>query len=255
MTANITGVFRDPQQAAQAVEALRSLGFGDGALQTEEKKGGLLEALLPSDERSDETHVSVAPGAHASQVRQILQQYGATRVEGDGAEPNPAETSDTLELAAEDLGAATVPVQVGEVIVRKVVVTETRTIEVPVRREEIVVERSILNEPLAAPAGNRFEQPATTEYGEAETTSLGAAEEIIRIPILEEHVTVEKHPVVREEVRIIKRRVRDVVQVSEEVRHEEPVMESAAEASGGATAVPTEVLPETDADDQPREYQ
>ena len=56
-----------------------------------------------------------------------------------------------LELVEEQLEAHTRPVQIGEVLLRKQVVTETRTIEVPVRREELVVERRA----VAAEAGAR----------------------------------------------------------------------------------------------------
>jgi stress response protein YsnF len=229
MDGSVTGVFRSPEQAAGAVRQLRSLGFEGDAVQIDEKKGGLLEALLPTDERSDETRVTVKAGDHGQQVRQILQRNGALNVEGDGVRPAASTDGPALPLAAEELLPRTTVVQVGEVIVRKVVVTELRTFEVPVRREEIVVERSVLNEPLAAPAGNRFAEPITTESGETESTGLGADEEVIRIPILEEQVTVEKHPVVREEVRVLKRRVQEVVTLSEEIRREEPSMEIASE--------------------------
>ena len=234
MEGQVTGVFRNSEQATAAVEQLRSIGIGADAVQIEEKKGGLLEALLPSEERSDETYVSVRAGDRIQQVRQLLRQNGASKIEDDGAARAGDGDGETLELATEELRPQITTMQVGEVIVRKVVVTEIRTLEVPIRREEIVIERSILNEPLAAPAGNRFEQ--TTESGEVENAALGADEEVIRVPILEEQVIVEKHPIVREEVRIVKRRIREVVNITEQIRREEPVLDQ-------------------EAGDEPRQYQ
>lgn len=224
MNETLTGVFRDAAQAARAVQQLRALGLEGDSVQTEEHKGGLLEALLPNEQRSDETRVTVRAGDRLVQAREILRANGAQIQQQDGGTAATTETG-VLPLASEELGASKQLVQVGEVIVRKTVVTEMHTIEVPIRREEIVVERAVLSQPLAAPTGNRFEQPVTSESGEVQATELGGDEEVIRIPVLEEQVTVEKHPIVREEVRILKRRVPDVVTVTDEVRHEEPVME------------------------------
>lgn len=224
MNETLTGVFRDSARAARAVEQLRALGLDGGAIQTEEHKGGLLEALLPNEQRSDETRVTVRTGDRLVQAREILRANGAQVQQQDGGMDANRETG-VLPLASEELGASKQLVQVGEVVVRKTVVTEMRTIEVPIRREEIVVERAVLTQPLAAPVGNRFEQPVTSESGEGQASELGGDEEVIRIPVLEEQVTVEKHPIVREEVRILKRRVQDIVTVTDGVRHEEPVME------------------------------
>ncbi len=253
MNGTLTGIFRDPGQAARAVQQLRSLGFDGDAVQTEDRKGGMLEALLPDEQRSDETRVTVRAGDRWQQAQQVLSRNGG-QIQQD-ASPVATTDDDVLPLAGEELTARTQVVQVGEVVVRKKVVTEMRTLEVPVRREEIVIERAVLNQPLAAPAGNRFEQPVTTESGETETTDLGADEEVIRIPVLEELVTVEKHPIVREEVRILKRRIKDVVTLTDEVRREEPVMEQIAGSSDGGTSVPAEVLSQTQSAESPREYQ
>ena len=254
MDGTVTGVFRDPAGAARAVQQLRGLGLDGDAVQTEDRKGGLLEALLPHEDRSDETRVTVRAGDRLEQARQILDMNGG-RLEKNASDPGGTTGNDVLPLVSEELVPRTQVVQVGEVIVRKTVVTEMRTIEVPVRREEIIVERSILRQPLAAPSGNRFEQTATSEEPPAQTTDLGADEEVIRIPILEEQVTVEKHPVVREEVRVLKRRVQDVAQVSEQLRHEEPVLEQTAIPPDGSAGVEAEVLSETQSADPAREYQ
>jgi len=103
----------------------------------------------------------------------------------------------------EELQARAVPQQVGEVGVRKEVVEETRTIEVPVRREEVVIER----------------RPVSGDT--ADTGTIGAAGETIRVPVMEEEIEVTK--VVRpvEEVEVSKRVVQDTRSVSDTVRREE----------------------------------
>jgi uncharacterized protein (TIGR02271 family) len=91
----------------------------------------------------------------------------------------------------------------GEVRIRKDVVTENQTIEVPVTREELVLER-------VAVAGNT----------PAPNASIGSAEEI-RVPLSEDVVRLEKQAVVREEVLVGKREVEDVTTVGDDVRREE----------------------------------
>jgi uncharacterized protein (TIGR02271 family) len=91
----------------------------------------------------------------------------------------------------------------GEVRLRKEVVTENQNIEVPVTREELVIER--------VPVENR----------EAGGAQVGAGEREIRVPLTEERVNVEKKPVVTEEVRVAKRQVQDTKRVTDTVQHEE----------------------------------
>lgn len=95
----------------------------------------------------------------------------------------------------------------GEVRLRKEVVTENKRVDVPVEREELVIERT--------PGGDR---PA----GEAR---IGEQKEI-RVPLTEERVRVEKQPVVNEEVRVGKREVTGVEHVDDKVRHEEVRVEN-----------------------------
>jgi uncharacterized protein (TIGR02271 family) len=91
----------------------------------------------------------------------------------------------------------------GEVRVRKDVISENQTIEVPVTREELVLERVAVS-------------PNTP----ASSADIGRSQEI-RVPLSEDSVRVEKQPVVREEVIVGKREVSDVARVGDDVRHEE----------------------------------
>jgi uncharacterized protein (TIGR02271 family) len=106
----------------------------------------------------------------------------------------------TIQLREERLKVKKAPVETGEVRVGKRVVTEQKTIDVPVEREEVVIER----------------RPAS---GRATGTDLGAEE--LRIPVKEEKVDVTKEAVVREEVSVGKRKVQGTKHVSETVRKEE----------------------------------
>jgi len=103
----------------------------------------------------------------------------------------------------EQLQARPVEQQVGEVGIRKEVVEEVQTLQVPVRREEVVVERHPV-------------RGDTTDTG-----TIGQASDTIRVPVMEEQVQIDK--VVRpvEEVEVSKRVVQDTQTVSDTVRHEE----------------------------------
>lgn len=102
----------------------------------------------------------------------------------------------------EELHVHKTPVQAGEVSIRKEVHTEQKTIQVPVKKEEIVIERH-------AVAGRPASASDMTAGGE------------IRVPVREEQVHVEKQPVVREEVTVGKRQVEDTETVSGTVRKEQ----------------------------------
>jgi len=106
-----------------------------------------------------------------------------------------------IEVKEEQLRAHKQPVQTGEVRVHKEVVTEHKTLDVPVQREEVVVERHAAS-------------------GQAAHSDFRAGEEV-RIPVMEEQVQVEKRPVVKEEVTVGKRKVEETKQVSGNVRKEE----------------------------------
>lgn len=96
-------------------------------------------------------------------------------------------------------------VQSGEVKVRKNVVEEEQTIDVPVSREEVYIKRR--------PVG---EQSATDEA----SASLEEDQESIRIPLKEERLDVKKKPVVKEEIIVGKKEVEDTKTVKETVRRE-----------------------------------
>jgi len=111
-----------------------------------------------------------------------------------------------VELAEEELDVRTRQAEAGRVEVRKEVVAEHKTVEVPIVREEVVVER-------------RWVTPRPTDRGFGD-------EQRVTLRLHQEHVTVEKVPVVIEEVRVGKRVTAGFERVSETVRREELVVET-----------------------------
>ncbi len=113
-----------------------------------------------------------------------------------------------VELHEEVLNARTNEVQTGELSLHKEVITETKSIDVPVRREEVVIERHAVS------------------GGAATNADFGSGEEVIRVPVMEEQVTVEKTPVVTEEISLGKREVTETQHVTDTVRREEARIEN-----------------------------
>ncbi|MBA3260618.1 MAG: YsnF/AvaK domain-containing protein, partial [Gemmatimonadales bacterium] len=140
--------------------------------------------------------VTVQAGARSGDVRRVLHESGADLGSMGLETARPAAVTEAeggaerLELREEQLDLKTRQVQAGEVRLRKEVVTENRNIEVPVTREEVVIERH--------PVSGR----------EASDQTLDDNEEV-RIPLMEEEVDVRKRAVVREEVSVGKRKVQE----------------------------------------------
>ncbi|MEO8727530.1 MAG: YsnF/AvaK domain-containing protein [Acidobacteriaceae bacterium] len=117
------------------------------------------------------------------------------------------ERGDRIQLLSERLRIHKERVPTGEARLHKEVVTEQKTMQVPVSHEELVIERAPVSGDVAA-QGN-----------------VGTASDI-RIPLSAERVTVDKQPVVREEVRVGKKTVQETQNVTESVRREELKVEN-----------------------------
>ncbi len=108
----------------------------------------------------------------------------------------------SLRLREEQLNVSKDQVQTGEVGLHKEVVSEQKTVNVPVTHEEVVIER----------------HPVTD--GQVDNTPIGEGE-TIRVPVSEEQVNVSKDTVVTGEVAVGKRAVQETQQVTDTVRREE----------------------------------
>ncbi|MFL6300227.1 MAG: YsnF/AvaK domain-containing protein [Terriglobales bacterium] len=128
-----------------------------------------------------------------------------------------------LQLRGEMLRTYKERIGTGEVRLRKEVVSENRNINVPVSREEVVIER--VGADQASPASGNI-------------SDIGEGQEI-RIPVSEERVRVEKQPVVTGEVRVGKRAVQDTQNVNETVRREEVRVEREGDVNVADDVAPT----------------
>lgn len=261
VTPIVAGVFQSDSQARQALQALRSAGFGveqiGYATQSQTHDANLLDDLqnlgLARDSASyydrefkaGRPVVSVRADGREQEAHDILHQYGGYDYEHqDGVTQSNTVTRDTtaanplaavrdavadrtvnrntnvdqtaattgehdefyqprrLQLRAEQLDVTKNRVQSGEVGLHKEVITEQKTIDVPVTHEEVYIERHAVT------------------GGQADTTPIGE-DETIRIPVSEEQVNVTKNTVVTGEVAIGKREVTETQHVQDTVRHEE----------------------------------
>lgn len=127
--------------------------------------------------------------------------YGATEAGTGGAGFGKSEEM-RVPVVEEELDVSKRVKDTGAVRVTKHVETEERQLKVPIRREEVRVER-------VAPSGDRAASEAS--FGAGETIS---------VPIREEEIEIRKRPVVREEVRISKQAFEEEREVSEPLRRE-----------------------------------
>jgi uncharacterized protein (TIGR02271 family) len=130
--------------------------------------------------------------------------YGRETVDYDERRTSAVGDDDTYRVPVheEELRAEKVREHAGEVEVRKDVVAEERTLDVPVTREEVDVRRYAVDRPAS----------------DADIVDTG---DTIRVPVMGERVDVEKDVRVAEEVEISKRPVTETQRVSDTVRREE----------------------------------
>ncbi len=125
------------------------------------------------------------------------------------SDANETEQQRVLRLREEQLNVSKQKVQAGEVSLGKNIVSEQKTVNVPVTHEEVYVERRDVTGGVADDA---------TPIGEGES---------IRVPVSEERVNVTKDTVVTGEVSIGKRAVQENQQVTDTVRREEARLDKA----------------------------
>lgn len=213
------------------------IGVATQGQQGVDLKNDLLSLDVPREQadyyaqefESGRTVISVRPDGQEQKAHDLLHQYGGYDYEHQATERQTV-TDDThnrataqtysstqtatgdvqdefhqprsLRLREERLNVSKERVQSGEVELHKEVVTEQKTINVPVMHEEVVIERHAVTD------------------GRVDTSPIGEGE-TIRIPVSEEQVNVTKNTVVTGEVAIGKRTVEETQQVTDTVRHEE----------------------------------
>jgi uncharacterized protein (TIGR02271 family) len=133
------------------------------------------------------TSGEVDEGEHAEPQRKPgLKERIEEKLTGRGGEARASGDEIRMPIAEEQLDVSKRDRQAGEVRLRKEVETERQTVDVPVMKERVHVERVPADRSSAPDAGF---QPTTTS-----------------MPVHEEEVEIRKRPVVKEEVRLRKER-------------------------------------------------
>ncbi len=165
-----------------------------------EMQAGKVIVMVKADGRQSEAMAIMRRfGAYDMSTRQP--QHSALGQAGSAGATMTSGGDRTIQAREDELRVRKQPVRTGEVEVRKEVHTEHKEIEVPVQREEVVIER----------------RPGS---GKAASGPVGGGE-TIRVPVTEEQVQVEKQPVVKEEIKIGKRTTHGKEQVEGTVRKED----------------------------------
>ena len=222
----VVGLFQSEMEAQQAMNDLQQSGFSNDQIRYSVHRGGtgirdqLMGLGLTEQEASyynqefeaGRTVVFVNGPDQQQEAFDILRRNGGydastgvTQTSGTANQSTDTDPEQRMQLREEQLRVGKQAVQTGEVGLRKEMVSEQQTVDVPVTHEEVVIERR---------SGSG--QPSDTPIGEEET---------YRVPVREEQVSVQKQPVVREEIALGKRQVQDTQQVSETVRREEARIE------------------------------
>jgi len=264
----VVGVFFDEGYAQQAVQALQAAGYqariaDESAIKSFRKLGWEDEVAALYESRYNEGNaIVVVEGGDGTSALNMLLEYGAEylNLQAQGQGKQYAGTQSEAYDAAyyqnlqadqrqygtydEQLGRARnaeelhvqlrdetlTPVkeaqQSGEVQVRKIV--HEREVEVPVtlRQEEVIIERVPVDREISA-----------AEAGEI--TEMG--DQVIRVPVYEEQVELQKSTRVREEVTIGKRAVEQQQNVSGTTRHEHLEVEESGEVRVQGNAQETTV--------------
>jgi uncharacterized protein (TIGR02271 family) len=122
-----------------------------------------------------------------------------------GRDTSGPTTDDAMTRSEEELRVGTETRERGRARLRKHVTTEQQTVSVPVRREEVWVER----------------EPITDANLDAATSGPAISEEEHEVTLREEEVVVDKRAVPKERVRLDTETVTEERQVAEEVRKEQ----------------------------------
>jgi uncharacterized protein (TIGR02271 family) len=136
---------------------------------------------------------------------------GPSTSEPTTARPTTGYTQETrVPLAEEKLAAEKTAREKGGVTIHKEVKTETKRVDVPIKKEEVTVSRTAADRPPA---------PGEATFKESS----------VSVPVVEEEVEVTKRPVVREEVRATKSSHEEMRSAEAEVRREEARIENRPE--------------------------
>ena len=249
----IAGVFRDHSIAEQAIGELRHAGFRSDQVRLWQgaTSGGLLDGLVSTlsghgkesnlhetlveqgmtqeeatyyqrELESGRIIVTVQSYGYKQQAHDILYHFGAYYMHTD---PAQVENMHTVQLREEVLEPHIQSVEIGEVFIRKVVVTEEKTITIPIMREELVIEHRAISPDQPTDQCSHSDH---SNYLIGRIVEIGE-DETIRILVRSEQVLIEKRPVVTEELLVRKRKVQEVQRYTDTVQREEVHIEREGE--------------------------
>lgn len=192
-------------KAGRTIVTVKANGRHDEAVAIIRRFGGYDRGTMP-------TGANIAHTSHTHHTPTMTASHGhESTMHTSHPSSAHAHTPGALEVREERLQVHKEPVQTGEVNIRKEVHTEHKTLDVPVQREEVIVERH--------------------DVGSGRPAGAVGGDEQIRVPVTEEHVHVEKQPVVKEEIVVGKRKVTDTEHISEDVRREEAHIDTQGNAN------------------------
>ena len=142
----------------------------------------------------------IVHGRHAVEPAEPIEPASAATVRSTPFNPPPQAQPDHVQLFGEVLRVRKEKVSTGDVHVRKEAVTHMETVQVPVTREHLVVERG---------------------DGHAD------GEHAIRVPLSEERLHIDKDTVLREEYKVGKREITQNESVTDTVRRERLLIDNA----------------------------
>ncbi len=116
--------------------------------------------------------------------------------------PHDADRGVNMKLREEQMKISKDKIKTGEVSIHKEVLTEEENITVPVKREELVIEKTVFD--------SQFHN------------KLDAHTETVRIPISKERIDIHKHPVALEEVSVNKHQYEEIKHITETIKKEVP---------------------------------
>ncbi len=193
--------------------------------------GDDLHVAYDKDKIKDAPHLEVDQHLSETEEAELYRYYGVqwggdhttdtttTTTAGTTGYVDTADTTRTSDEAAVTLSEERAVVgkesqEVGRARLRKYTTTETETVDVPVTKERLVVERN----------------PVSAEH--ATTGTIGESGEVEEITLREERAVVDKETVAVEEVRVGKEKVTEHEQVSADVRKEHVEVEGDVDTTG-----------------------
>lgn len=205
----ITPEFEQEVRGYYGLEGSQSQSGGYGDYYSDDYDGHSGAASTGS-----ETAGTVGPGMSMGDTESGEFREHDRNQEGVSQPGSDLEDRDELRVqrSEEELRAGTREREAGSMNVRKRVRTDRERIEVPVKHEEVTVERVPVS-------------------GEATEAQIG--EDEVVVPVTEEEIITDKKAVVKEEIRLQKEVAEDTEVVEEDVRREEVDIEDATERGRG----------------------